>query len=232
MARPIPARIALGGGILGLSLTVLNQASGMPAQGAMAPALERAGVLASLLAVVLMLVGLLWERIEPVPAERVALQGREGLELAEDLPSGLRRELGWGTQMLLTATPAATLLVLWRGRVLVRRGLLPQTSFQAGAICRRALEQGRAISLVDLRLYPGREEFAGLLDGLPAVLVQPIGSEGLLLLGGWSARCFSRSDLAWVEGWAQRLTDELAPVPGDGVPALGSDPAALVPQNG
>lgn len=232
MARPIPARIALGGGILGLTLTVLNQASGMPAQGGMAPALERSGVLASLLAVVLMLVGLLWERIEPVPPERVALQGREGLELAEDLPAELRRELGWGTQMLLTATPAATLLVLWRGRVLVRRGLLPQANFHPGAICRRALEQGRAISLVDLRLYPGREEFAGLLDGLPAVLVQPIGSEGLLLLGGWSARCFSRSDLAWVEGWAQRLTDELAPVPGDAVPELGSDPAAWVPQNG
>jgi hypothetical protein len=231
MARPIPARIALGGGILGLTLTVLNQASGMPVQGGMAPALERSGVLASLLAVVLMLVGLLWERIEPVPPERVALQGREGLELAEDLPAELRRELGWGTQMLLTATPAATLLLLWRGRVLVRRGLLPQAIFQPGAICGRALEQGRAISLVDLRLYPGREEFAGLLDGLPAVLVQPIGSEGLLLLGGWSARCFSRSDLAWVEGWAQRLTDELAQVSGDAVPELGSDPAAWGPQN-
>jgi hypothetical protein len=215
MLRSIPARIALGGGLLGLLLTVSNQWGAPLAGQPMAPALERAGVLASLLAVVLMLVGLLWERIEPVPPERVALQGREGLELAENLPPHLRQELAWGSQMLLTATPAASLLLLWRGRLLLRRGLLAEEPFQAGAICQRALAQGRAISLVDLRLYPGRGEFAGLPGNLPSVLVQPLGQEGLLLLGGWSARCFGRSDLLWVEGWARRLTDELAPVPGE-----------------
>lgn len=232
MPRPIPARIALGGGVIGLVLTVLNQGSGLPAQGPMAPALERAGVLASLLAVVLMLVGLLWERIEPVPPDRVSLEGREGLELAEDLPESLRRELGWGSQMLLTATPAATVLVLWRERVVLRRGLLAEGGFVPGAICRRAREQGRAISLVDLRLYPGRHEFDGLLAGLPAVLVQPIGTEGLVLLGGWSARCFGRSDQAWVEGWARRLTDELAPVHAAAMAESASDPAAVAPGNG
>jgi hypothetical protein len=232
MSRPIPARIALGGGIVGLGLTVINQGSGLAQQGPMAPALERAGVLASLLAVVLMLVGLLWERIEPVPPDRVALEGREGLELADGLPDALQRELGWGSQMLLTATPAATVLVLWRERVVLRRGLLAEGAFQPGPICRRAQEQGRAISLVDLRLYPGRDEFDGLLAGLPSVLVQPIGREGVLLLGGWSARCFGRSDQVWVEGWARRLTDELVPVRGaQGLEPAG-DPAGGAPQSG
>jgi hypothetical protein len=212
MLRSIPARIALAGGGLGLTLTVFNQVIGTPGTGAMSPTLERAGVLASLLSVVLMLVGLLWERIEPVPPVRVELEGREGLELADDLPPHLRRELAWGSQMLLTATPAATVLLLWRGRTLLRRGLLAELAFTPGLICAKAQAQGRAISLVDLRLYPGRGEFDSLLGGLPAVLVQPLGGEGLLLLGGWSARCFGRSDLVWVEGWARRLTDELAPV--------------------
>jgi hypothetical protein len=144
----------------------------------------------------------------------VALQGREGLELAEDLPDELRRELAWGSQMLLTATPAASLLLVWRGRVLLRRGLLAEQPFAAGPICARALAQGRPISLVDLRLYPGRGEFAALPADLPSVVIQPVGAEGLLLVGGWSARCFGRSDLLWVEGWARRLTDELAPLPG------------------
>jgi hypothetical protein len=217
MPRSIPARIALGGGVLGLSLTVINQWSAAQVAEPMAPALERAAVLASLLAVVLMLVGVLWERIEPVPPERMALSGREGLELADDLPVDLRRELAWGSQMLLTATPAATLLLLWRGRLLLRRGLLSEQPFTPGPICQRAIAQGRAISLVDLRLYPGRDEFAGMLTGLPSVVVQPLGQEGLLLVGGWSARCFGRSDLLWLEGWARRLTDELAPVPGGAV---------------
>ena len=65
---------------------------------------------------------------------------------------------------------------------------------------------------MDLRLYPGREEFTALLPGLPAVVVQPIGREGLVLLGGWSPRCFSRSDLAWLEGWARRLAEDLGAV--------------------
>jgi hypothetical protein len=49
--------------------------------------------------------------------------------------------------------------------------------------------------------------------------VQPIGSEGLLLVGGWSPRCFGRGDLLWIEGWAARLAVALAASPqlsGDG----------------
>jgi hypothetical protein len=114
----------------------------------------------------------------------------------------------------------------------LRRGLLSEESFQSGGICQRALAQGRAISLVDLRLYPGRGEFDGFLANLPSVIVQPLGEEGLLLLGGWSPRCFGRSDLLWVEGWARRLTDELAPVPGEAVPASAPDPSASAPESG
>ena len=78
----------------------------------------------------------------------------------------------WGSTMLLTATPAATLLLQWDGQTLLRRGLLQDIPFRGGAICGRAQQQGKAISLVDLRLYPGRDEFEGLLPGLPERLPQ------------------------------------------------------------
>jgi hypothetical protein len=209
MAIPLPARIPLVAGGIGLLLTVLNQLLAGNAE----PSLQRAGVLASILSVVLMLVGLLWSRITPEAAQRASLLGEEGLQLAPSLTDPLLRELAWGSALLLTATPAATLLLLWKGSVILRRGLLAPgvtlgTPFNGGPICQRAIETGRPISLVDLRLYPGREEFESLLPGLPSVLVQPIGESGLLLLGGWSARCFSRSDLTWVEGWTQKLTAE------------------------
>jgi hypothetical protein len=211
MALPVAARIPLVAGAIGLSLSVLNQFTA----GSVEPALERAGVLASILAVVLMLVGLLWTRIAPEPAERAPLQGVERLQLAEGLDPSLQRELAWGSALLLTATPAATLLLVWRGVVLLRRGLQPleagDQAFIEGAICERARQSGRAISLVDLRLYPGRAEFEALLPGLPSVVVQPLEDAGVLVLGGWSARCFSRSDLTWLEGWTRRLTGELAP---------------------
>ncbi|QVL51595.1 MAG: cofactor assembly of complex C subunit B [Cyanobium sp. M30B3] len=213
MALPLPARVSLGTGASGLLLVVLNQLSAPLPE----PSLVRASGLASLFAVGLMLVAVLWTRAVPEAAERVNLQGEEGLELASGLPPQLVQDLGWGSQMLLTASPAAVVVVLWRGQVLLRRGLLGPRSFVPGPICARALERGQAISLVNLALYPGRDEFDSLLPGLPAVLVQPIAGQGLVLLGGWSPRCFSRSDLVWVEGWAQRLTAEM--------PELG-DPAA------
>lgn len=231
MALPVAARIPLVAGVIGLSLTVLNQFT----TEQLDPPLERAGVLASILAVVLMLVGLLWTRITPEPAERANLEGEEGLQLADGLDPGLRRELAWGSALLLTATPAASLLLVWRGAVLLRRGLQPTdaavTLFEEGPICERARLSGKAISLVDLRLYPGRAEFEPLLPGLPSVVVQPLDDAGVLLLGGWSARCFSRSDLTWLEGWTRRLTDEWAQQL-DAAAQAWEDRGAAAPENG
>lgn len=207
-ALPGPARVCLGAGALGLLLCLVNQGSAAE----LTPPLERASVLASLLSVGLMLVAVLWTRATPLAPERAELSGPEGIELSSGLPEELELELGWGSLMLLTATPAASMLLFWRGAVLLRRGLLAEASFQPGAICERARRSGKAISLVDLRLYPGRDEFRGLPQGTPAVLVQPIGEEGWLVLGGWSPRCFSRSDELWVDGWARKLRTSLEPV--------------------
>lgn len=214
MALPLPARVTLSTGAAGLLLVVLNQLSAPLPE----PPLVRASVLASLLCVGLMLVAVLWTRAAPEASARADLQGNAGLELAPALPSPLVEDLGWGSMMLLTASPAAVVLVLWRGEVLLRRGLLADTPFIPGPICARALERGQVISLVNLALYPGRAEFDSLLPGLPSVLIQPMGDQGLVVLGGWSPRCFSRSDLVWVEGWARKLTAEM---PEDGDPEAG-----------
>lgn len=62
---------------------------------------------------------------------------------------------------------------------------------------------------MNLKLYPGRAEFSGLPEGIPSLIVQPIGTEGVILLAGWSPRCFSRSDETWLEGWSRRLRTRL-----------------------
>ena len=138
-----------------------------------------------------------------------ALEGEQGVRWADGLPQPLAQELGWGSQMLLTATPAASLLLYWRGRTVLRRGVLADAAFIPGAICARAWSTGKAIGLVNLKLYPGRQEFVGLPEGIPALIVQPIGTEGVILLAGWSPRCFSRSDEAWLEGWSLKLRTAL-----------------------
>lgn len=201
----LAARLCLSAGVAGLALCVANQLTAPQ----LTPALERAGVLASFLAVGLMLVSILWTRAVPVAPERVELDGEQGLRLADDLPEPLRQELAWGSQMLLTATPAAAVLLHWQGRTLLERGVLGPGGFAPGAISARAWATGKAIGLVNLKLYPGRDEFQGLPSGIPAVIVQPIGDAGLLLLAGWSPRCFSRSDETWLEGWSLKLRSAL-----------------------
>lgn len=207
----LSSRVCLSVGVVGLLLCVINQLSAPE----LTPALERSGVLASLLAVGLMLVAILWTRAMPVAPERVPLEGTQGLRLADGLSDGLREELAWGSQMLLTATPAAAVLVQWQGRTLLQRGVLADGSFTPGPICQRAWSTQKAIGLVNLKLYPGRDEFRGLPEGIPSVIVQPMADQGVVLLAGWSPRCFTRSDETWLEGWSLRLRS-----------ALQADPAA------
>lgn len=222
MAQSPAARTAVLLGVTGLALSVVNQAT---APG-LDPPLERASVLAGILSVLLMLAGVLWQRVLPDPAARSALQGEEGLRLAEDLPAELRDELAWGSTMLLTATPAAVVLVQREAHCLLRRGMLAASAFVPGPICRQTSQRGKPISLVDLAPYPGRDEFMPLLEGLPSVVVQPLGPEAWLVVGGWSPRCFDRADLVWIEGWGRRLTERWARELGAAEPAPPADGAA------
>ncbi|MCB4376954.1 cofactor assembly of complex C subunit B [Synechococcus sp. MU1650] len=202
---PVPARVVLICALLLLGLTVTN--AGLA--GTVTPDLQRAEVLAGMASVGLMLVAVLWTRANPKSAEKVSLKGEQGLVLFEQLNDVQKQELAWGSHMLLTATPAASVLVLWRQQVVLRRGLISQDPFQPGAITKRAMDREQTISLVNTTLFPGRAEFDGMLQSLPAILVCPMGQQGVVIVGGWSPRCFSRSDERWLEGWAQRLRTTL-----------------------
>lgn len=210
---PGPARAVLICALLLLGLTVTN--AGLAET--VTPELQRAEVLAGMAAVGLMLVAVLWTRANPKSTEKVPLKGEQGLVMADQFSKDQQQELAWGSHMLLTATPAASVLVLWRQQVVLRRGLISQDSFQPGPITKRALERDQTISLVNTTLFPGRAEFDAMLPSLPAIVVCPMGNEGAVIVGGWSPRCFTRSDERWIEGWTQRLrttlgADEVSPV--------------------
>ena len=213
---PGPAQAVLICALLLLGLTVTN--AGLAE--IVTPELQRAEVLAGMAAVGLMLVAVLWTRANPKSAEKVPLKGEQGLVMADQFSKDQQQELAWGSHMLLTATPAASVLVLWRQQVVLRRALISQDSFQPGPITKRALERDQTISLVNTTLFPGRAEFDAMLPSLPAIVVCPMGNEGAVIVGGWSPRCFTRSDERWIEGWTQRLrttlaAGEVSPVPPD-----------------
>ena len=148
-------------------------------------------------------------RASPRNPETVDLGGEQGFVLSSDLADTVRAEMAWGSHQFLTATSAATILIFWNGSVLLRRGLLGSGDFVPGDICRRSQRKKELVSLVKTALYPGKEEFDPVLPGLPSVMVQPLGQSGWIVLGGWSERCFSRSDERWLSGWAERLKTTL-----------------------
>ena len=215
---PGPARAVLICALLLLGLTVTNAG----VAETVTPELQRAEVLAGMASVGLMLVAVLWTRANPRSAEKVPLKGEQGLVMTDQFNAVQKQELAWGSHMLLTATPAASVLVLWRDQIVLRRGLISQEPFEPGAITKRAMEREQTISLVNTTLFPGRAEFDAILPSLPAVVVCPMGNEGAVIVGGWSPRCFTRSDERWLEGWTQRLRTTLAddvvsPVPPDSI---------------
>ena len=139
---PGPARAVLICALLLLGLTVTNAGVAQT----VTPDFQRAEVLAGMAAVGLMLVAVLWTRANPKSAEKVPLQGEQGLLMADQFRENQQQELAWGSHMLLTATPAASVLVFWRHQVVLRRGLISHEAFEPGAITQRSMEREQTIS--------------------------------------------------------------------------------------
>ena len=173
------------------------------------PSLVRGETISGLASIALITIGYLWKEIKTKEQNRVNLKGKQALEINIDLSEDIKYELAWGSQQILTATAASTILVFWDNQVILRRGLITNKSFVPGEICKRAIEQKRLISLVNTELFPGREEFDCVLEGLPSVIVYPISSRGLTIVGGWSKRSFTNSDERWISGWSDKLVDLL-----------------------
>jgi len=174
------------------------------------PSLVRGETISGIASIALITIGYLWTEIKPKEPNRVDLRGKEGFELSADLTEEIRYELAWGSQQILTATAASTILIFWDNEVILRRGLITSKSFKPGDICKRAINQQRLISLVNTDLFPGREEFDGVLEGLPAVIIYPIDKRGITIVGGWSKRSFTNSDEKWISGWSDKLFDLLS----------------------
>ncbi len=171
------------------------------------PAQTRADALGIILSAVLILTGLLWQNIQPKAPESVELTGEKGLEIHPELPMPLQQELAWLSHTLLTTTSTKTVVIYYGGTTLLRRGILGVNSqVQPGAIVQRVLGQHKPVYLVNLNLYPGRVEFDYLPVNTQAVIVQPIGERGVLIVGANAPRCYTRQE----EGWVAALADKLA----------------------
>ena len=159
---------------------------------------------------VLILIGLIWQQIQPRSPDVVTLIGEEGFELASELPAEVKTELAWASHLLLTNTVTRSLVVYYDGKTLLRRGILGKKArVTPGAIVQKVLDRQKAIYLVNLNLYPGKIEFDYLPENTQGIICQPIGNKGVLILGANAPRSYTKQDEKWVEGIADKLAESL-----------------------
>ncbi len=208
MVQADPNRILrllpLFAGIVGGTVLMFNRF----ATADLTPSQARSDVMGVILSGVLILVGLIWQRVQPRLPDAVELIGREGLEFAPDLPESVKIELAWASHLLLTNTVTKSLIVYYRGQVLLRRGILSQNSeVKVSNIIKRVLETGKAVYLVNLNLYPAKIEFDYLPENTQGLICQPIGKEGVLILAANAPRSYTKQDEIWIEGIADKLAN-------------------------
>lgn len=171
----------------------------------------RSDALGVIVSALLVLTGLLWQRIQPKPPEAVELIGAEGFELASDLPDEIKTELAWASHLLLTNTVTRSIVVWYDGQVLLRRGILGvNAEVKPGAIVQRVLQTQKPVYLVSLKLYPGKVEFDYLPENTQGVICQPIGNKGVMILGANAPRSYTQQDETWIAGIADKIDHTLS----------------------
>ena len=172
------------------------------------PELERAQVLAAIASLIIILIGFLFKQFEPLAGEKVDLKGENKFLFDKNIPDEVIDELAWGSEAILTSTAAAAILIHNDGVNILRRGIISSSNeFKPGETCLRSIKDMKLISLANTKFYPGRDEFFNFCADIPSILVVPINSKAFILIGGWSAKCFTKSDEKWINNWSKKINN-------------------------
>ena len=171
------------------------------------PELERAQVLAAIASIIIILIGFLFKQFEPLTGEKVDLKGENKFIFDKNIPDQVIDELAWGSQAILTSTAAAAILIHNDGVNILRRGITSSDEFNPGETCLRSMKDMKLISLANTKFYPGRDEFFNFCPNLPSILIIPINNKAFILIGGWSTKCFTKSDEKWINNWSKKIND-------------------------
>lgn len=203
IARLIPFVV---GGLAGTLLLVNRLLT-----DSLTPTQARSDVVGIIVCAVLILTGLIWQRVQPRSPDSVQLVGTEVFELDPTLPEALQTELAWASHLLLTNTVTRSLIVWHDGKTLLRRGILPEKAvMKPGVILQRVLDKQKPIYLVALAVYPGKIEFDYLPENTQGVICQPMGEKGALILGANAPRSYTRQDEQWISAIADKLAYTLS----------------------
>ena len=171
------------------------------------PELERAQVLAAIASLIIILIGFLFKQFQSTAGEKAVLKGENKFLFDRNMPDEVIDELAWGSEAILTSTAAAAILIHNDGVNILKRGITSSNDFKPGETCLRSIKDMKLISLANTKFYPGRDEFFNFCAEIPSILVVPINSKAFILIGGWSAKCFTKSDEKWINNWSKKINN-------------------------
>jgi hypothetical protein len=174
---------------------------------AITPELERAQIVAAIASLIIILIGFLFKQFEPLSGEKADLKGENNFLFNNNIPDEVVDELAWGSEAILTSTAAAAILIHNDGVNVLIRGITSSNQFKPGETCQRSIKEMKLISLANTKFYPGRDEFNNFSPDIPSILIVPINNKAFILIGGWSTKCFTKSDEKWINNWARKLNN-------------------------
>jgi Cofactor assembly of complex C subunit B, CCB2/CCB4/Platelet-activating factor acetylhydrolase, isoform II len=214
-------------GSVGLLAVVIHRLALLDASSATADALTsetRADLLAVFACGSVLLDGVTKLDVTTALAESVVLEGTT-LTTTEMLQEKGDKEatasISWALESLITATPGKTAVVLTQNsndewNVHSRAGVVPSTELalqvpEKSPILDRVGSPGnvKETYLPTLQALPGRFEFTYLPSNTQLVLLIPISSGKVLVLGSNTAKSFSPRDIAWSRVIADRIGEYL-----------------------
>ena len=174
---------------------------------AITPELERAQIVAAIASLIIILIGFLFKQFEPLAGKKADLKGENNFSFDNNIPDEVVDELAWGSESILTSTAAAAILIHNDGVNVLIRGITSSNQFKPGETCQRSIKEMKLISLANTKFYPGRDEFNNFSPDIPSILIVPINNKAFILIGGWSTKCFTKSDEKWINNWARKLNN-------------------------
>jgi len=224
------------GGVSVATLLLNRILSGVAPVADASSAQSRADVLCLGMAGCLVLTGLQWLAVKQKPPTKVVLEGVSlpgAGYVSHSLPESTKKELRWVWDALRSATMCKSLLVVYRGKRVAQFGTVPfamaggkrgsgddamaamansdDSQIPLGPITDRCIQTGSGNYLANLILFPGRVEFENYLPrNTMAVVVMPVGNEGVLVAGSDTQRGFTPADQAWLSVLAEKLDASLS----------------------
>ncbi|KAL8518871.1 hypothetical protein ACS0TY_010003 [Phlomoides rotata] len=222
VVRSLPIYV---GGVSLLAVLFNRTISGIAPVADASSSQSRADLLTLGLAVTNILNGLVWLSIRPKTISVVNPIGVECRRLYHDLPESVISELHWAWESLSNVTCCRSLVVVYDGICILQIGIadvspssggepmvVEADKLVKGSLYNGVMKSGSQSYLANLSLYPGKSQLPFLPSNTQAVILQPLGDNGIAIIGGDTIRGFTTSDQAWITLIGEKLDTSLAKV--------------------